>query len=304
MAQRRGKDPVATGIGLFSIALGVTQLAAPRWLARTIGLKGNARQSQFMRLRGLTEIAGGVGILARRRPAKWLLARAGGDVADLALLARAESRSHARTAGAMGAVAGVLLPDLLEGVRLGRGDGSDGEDVSVRKATTIRLPQEEVYDFWRDLENLPRFMVHLESVQQLDETRSQWRAKGPGGRPVEWEAELVEERPAELIAWRSLPGASVQHSGRVRFSPAPGGRGTEVVVELTYSPPGGGFGALAAKLSGEEPATQLADDLRRLKQVLEAGEVARSDGSLEGHSLTEHLKQRAAQPTKEEVTVR
>lgn len=174
---------------------------------------------------------------------------------------------------------------------------------AVRKATTIRRPQEEVYDFWRDLENLPRFMVHLESVQQIDDTRSRWRAKGPGGREVVWEAEVVEERPAELVAWRSLPGATVEHSGRVRFSPAPGDRGTEVVVELTYAPPGGELGALAAKLFGEEPATQLSDDLRRLKQVLEAGEIARSDGSLEGHSLGEHLRQRPAQPTTEEVSV-
>jgi len=298
------KDPVAIGIGWFSIVLGLTQLAAPRRLARAIGLRGDGRHSRFMRLRGMTEIASGVGILARARPAKWLYARSGGDMLDLALLARAESRSRARTAGAMGAVAGVLLPDLLEGARLSRGNPSGGKEVSVRKATTIRRPQEEVYDFWRDLENLPRFMVHLESVEAIDDTRSRWRAKGPGGRDVEWEAEIVEERPAELLAWRSLPGASVQHSGSVRFSPAPGNRGTEVVVELTYAPPGGELGALAAKLFGEEPATQLADDLRRLKQVIEAGEIARSDGSLEGHSLTAHLKQRAAQPTNEEVAVR
>jgi uncharacterized membrane protein len=301
MAQE--KDPVATGIGWFSIALGTAQLAAPRKLARAIGLRDSGMHARAMRLRGITEIASGAGILARRRPAKWLYARSGGDVLDLLMLAKAESRSRARTAGAMGAVAGVLLPDLLEGARLSRGNPSGRKDVTVRKATTIRRPQEEVYDFWRDLENLPGFMVHLESVQAIDDTRSRWRAKGPGGRAVEWEAEIVEERPAELLAWRSLPGAQVEHSGSVRFSPAPGNRGTELIVELAYAPPGGELGALGAKLFGEEPATQLADDLRRLKQVIEAGEIARSDGSLEGHSLGAHLKQRPAQPTKEEVSV-
>jgi uncharacterized membrane protein len=293
------KDAVALGLGWFSIALGVTQLASPRSLARAIGLEGSTEQGLAMRARGVTEVAAGLGILARPRAAKWLYARAAGDVLDFVLLARADSARRGRTAMTMGAVAGVLLPDLLEGARLSRGSAG-GKRVHVRKATTIRKPQEEVYDFWRDLENLPRFMVHLESVQVLDETRSRWRARGPAGRSVEWEAELVEERPAELLRWRSRPGADVEHAGTVRLSPAPGDRGTEVVVELTYAPPGGELGALAAKMLGEEPATQLADDQRRLKQVLETGELARSDAALAGHALTEHLKQRPARPAEEQ----
>jgi uncharacterized membrane protein len=190
------------------------------------------------------------------------------------------------------------VPDVLESTRLTRGTngGNGGGEVNVRKAITVNLPPDEVYAFWRDFQNFPRFMAHVESVESLGETRSHWRAKGPAGRSVEWDAEVEDERPDELIAWRSLDGADVKNSGAVRFKRAPGDRGTEVEVELRYSPRGGQLGVTLAKLLGEEPATQLSDDLRRFKQVIETGEVVRSDSTPEGHSVRRHLKQRPAQP--------
>jgi uncharacterized membrane protein len=297
VARGGGKDPVARGLGIFSVALGVAQVTAPKRLSRLIGVEDDGRHGLVMRLRGVTEIASGVGILARPRPAAWLWSRVVGDVIDLALLLAAEQRRRSRVAAAMAAIAGVTVPDVLAGLRLSRnGDPADEGPVKVRKAITVNRPAHEVYTFWRDFENLPRFMWHLESVQTLGETRSRWRAKAPLGRSVEWEAEVVEERPDELIAWRSLPGAGVGSSGSVRFAAAPSGRGTEVIVELAWSPPGGTVGETLAKLLGEEPATQLADDLRRFKQVLETGEVVRSEATPEGHALVRHLKQRPAQP--------
>lgn len=153
--------------------------------------------------------------------------------------------------------------------------------ITVERSTTVMRPREEVYAFWRDLENLPRFMHHLEHVENTTPGRSRWTARAPGGT-VEWDAEIVEDAPNQRIAWRSLPGADVPNSGTVSFVDAPGDRGTEVRVVLGYEPPGGSAGAKVAKIFGEEPSQQIRDDLRRFKQVMETGEVVLSDGSLGG----------------------
>ena len=289
-----GKDAVARALGWFSVALGAAQVAAPRGVARMIGVGTGDGHANVMRAAGLRELATGAGILARPRPAAWLWARVLGDALDLALLTRAKTERRPRVVAAMAAVAGVAVPDVVESVRLSRARGGDA--VHVRKSVTINRPRDEIYEFWRRLENLPRFMSHLESVEETDERRSRWRARGPAGKTVEWDAEIVDDRPGELIAWRSLPGATVENSGKVRFVPAPGGRGTEVHVELRYSPPGGAAGAAVAKLLGEEPSVQTHDDLRRFKQVIETGDVVRSEGSTRGGTLAQHVKQRPAQP--------
>jgi uncharacterized membrane protein len=150
-----------------------------------------------------------------------------------------------------------------------------------------------VYSFWRNFENFPRFMSHLESVQASGD-RSRWRAKAPFGGTVEWEAEIVVDRPNEEIAWRSLKGALVPNQGSVRFTPAPGGRGTEVRVELQYEPPAGVVGAAIAKFFGEEPKQQIQGDLRRFKQMMEPGEVLHSDASI-------HRGMHPARPSKTTV---
>jgi uncharacterized membrane protein len=165
----------------------------------------------------------------------------------------------------------------------------------ARKSVTIGLARDEVYRFWRDLENLPRFMQHLESVKTMAGGRSHWIVAAPAGTHVEWDAEIVEDRAGEVIAWRSLEGSGIKNEGSVRFTDAPADRGTELRVDLMYDAPAGSAGAAIAKVFGEEPGQQLRDDLRRLKQVLETGEVVLSDGSLEGAGQG-LWKQRVAQP--------
>jgi uncharacterized membrane protein len=150
--------------------------------------------------------------------------------------------------------------------------------VRVERVTTINKPVHEVYEFWREFQNFPRFMRHIESVEVLGDRRSRWRAKAPAGRTVEWDAEILEDRQDEWIAWRSLPGSQVENSGSVRFAAAPGARGTEVRVQLQYSPPAGRVGRGIAWLFGEEPEQQIHEDLRRFKQLMETGEIPLSDG--------------------------
>lgn len=150
--------------------------------------------------------------------------------------------------------------------------------VKVEKVMTINRSPEELYRFWRDFQNLPRFMRHLKSVEDHGGGRSHWVARGPMGSSVEWDAELHNERENELIAWRSLEGSEVDTAGSVHFTRAPGGRGTEVRVVLKYNPPAGKFGAAVARLFGEAPEQQIAEDLRCFKQLMEAGEVATTRG--------------------------
>jgi uncharacterized membrane protein len=152
-----------------------------------------------------------------------------------------------------------------------------GHGVKVEQTITISKSPEELYRFWHNLENLPRFMRHLESVR-VQGNRSHWVAKGPLGIHVEWEAETYNENPNEMIAWRSLEGADGDSTGSVHFTPSQSGRGTEVRVVLKYNPPAGKLGAAIAKLLGEEPQQQIRDDLHHLKQLIEAGEGAAAEG--------------------------
>jgi uncharacterized membrane protein len=154
--------------------------------------------------------------------------------------------------------------------------------IHVRRSVTINAPPEVLYQFWRRFENLPRFMRHLESVTELDSTHSHWVAKAPAGRMVEWDAEITDAVENRRIAWRSLPESDIPNAGVVEFAPATGGRGTVVHVELEYSPPGGVIGAAFAKLFGEEPQQQVSDDLRRFKQLIEAGETPTVQGQPHG----------------------
>jgi uncharacterized membrane protein len=183
---------------------------------------------------------------------------------------------------ALGSVLGVTALDVASAIELTRNERrgfTANEGIHVLSAITVNRPREEVYRYWRDLEHLPKFMAHLESVRVQD-GRSRWRAKGPLGMPIEWEAEIVADQPNENLAWRSCEGADVPNQGSVRFLDAPGGRGTEIRVELHYDPPTGALGAAVAKLFGAEPGQEIAGDLRRFKQVIETGEVLHSDASI------------------------
>jgi uncharacterized membrane protein len=158
--------------------------------------------------------------------------------------------------------------------------------VKVEQSVTVNKSPEEVYRFWRNFENLPRFMDHLESVSVEGSGRSHWVAKAPAGTTVEWDAEVYNEKENELIAWRSLEGADVDNAGSVRFEPTADGRGTVVRVSLKYDPPGGVIGSTFAKLFGEEPSQQIEEDLRRFKQVMEAGEVLTTEGQPSGRTAS------------------
>jgi uncharacterized membrane protein len=159
------------------------------------------------------------------------------------------------------------------------------QGIRVDTAVTILTPREELFSFWRNLENLPRFMRHLHSVTRIDDTRSHWIAEGPGGKMLEWDAEIINEEQNERIGWRSLPGSDLDTAGSVHFKTAPGGRGTEVHVELQYIPPAGALGAAYAKLMRQDPADRIKDDLRRLKQILETGETATVEGQSHGKEV-------------------
>jgi len=159
-----------------------------------------------------------------------------------------------------------------------------GHGVKVEKSVTINRPAEELYRFWRNFENLPRFMKHLESVKASGGDRSHWVAKGPAGTSVEWDAEVYNEKENEMIAWRSLEGSEVANAGSVHFGPAAGGRGTVVRVVLKYDPPAGKLGAAVARLFGESPAQQIDEDLRRFKQLIETGETATTEGQPSGRA--------------------
>jgi uncharacterized membrane protein len=147
-----------------------------------------------------------------------------------------------------------------------------GSGCKVEKAVTINRPADDLYLFWKNFENLPNFMSHLESVRMIDGRRSHWKAKAPLGMAVEWDAEVHTARPNELISWRSLPGSEVDTAGSVHFRPV--GRATEVSVVLKYNPPAGRAGAVVARWLGESPEQQIENDLNEFKRLLEAGEEA------------------------------
>lgn len=293
-------EQLARFLGWFSIGLGLAEIVAPRQLA---GLIGVDNKPGLFRMMGLREIGSGIAILSQDRPAGAVWSRVAGDILDLALLSTqldSNNPEREKTLAATMSVLGVTAVDLytaksLSGKSGGNGGARDyrsgGENspheivesssgIRVKSAVTVGRPIGEVYGFWRNFENLPRFMSHLETVQVLDDKRSRWTALGPAGIRLEWDAETVEDRPNELISWRSLPGGRVDTAGYVRFKAAPADRGTEILVEMRYDPPGGVVGASIAKLFGESGQEVVARDLRAFKNVLETGEVVHSDASI------------------------
>jgi uncharacterized membrane protein len=244
---------------------------------------------------GLREISHGVAILSQQQPSKALWSRVAGDALDLALLGRTfanPANDRGRTLFATANVLAVAALDVIAARELSaqprtkvRKKAEQGI-ILTRRAITVNRPLAEVYAFWRNFENFPQFMRHLVSVTDLGDGRSHWVAKAPAGREVQWAARVTQERENELISWRSEEGSEVYNAGTVTFRPAPGGRGTEVRVELEYEPPFGKLGSKVAMLFREEPGQQVADDLRHFKMVMETGEIVLSDAT----------KQRGAHP--------
>ena len=157
-----------------------------------------------------------------------------------------------------------------------------GHGTRVEHAVTVNKPAAEVYRFWRDFENLPRFMTHLIDVDTTTDGRSHWIAKGPLGLKLEWDAEIVTDTPNKAIGWKSLDGADVDSAGSVHFTELPNDRGTEVRVVLKYDPPAGKLGTAVAKLVGMSPEAQITADMRRFKQIMETGEIPTTEGQPHG----------------------
>jgi uncharacterized membrane protein len=270
-------------LGWFSVGLGVAEILAPRALGRMIGV-GN--KPTALRLCGVREIVSGVGLLSGRAPATFAMSRVVGDAMDLALLGaslRSPDSDPTRVAAAATAVAGVAALDLYASkAELQSSMAEAQQDVPVHVSLVINSPPDQVYAFWRKLENLPRFMSHLESVTELNQQRSEWADRLPGGMQVRWQSEIVEDQPGRLISWRTVPGSEINHVGSVRFESGPGGQGTQVHVEIYYGMPGGSTAAKAAKLVSMAPESIVTEDLRRLKQLIETGEIATTRGQPSG----------------------
>jgi uncharacterized membrane protein len=202
-----------------------------------------------------------LGYSLRRRRLRALLLPLGAGLVRRAVTGRCEinralGRNTARAGGTGSPVAGL----------------EHGGGIKTEQSVVVARPRDDLFQFWRRFDNLPRFMDNLESVTILDGRHSHWVAKGPLGTRVEWDAEIHNEIADELIAWRSLPGSDVDQAGSVHFTPAPGG-GTEVRVVMRYATPAGRVGDAVAHVLGDDPGRQIADDLRRFKQVMEAGEI-------------------------------
>lgn len=280
---------LARALGWFSIGLGLAEVMAPRELARMVGLKPKKHTMAVMRLLGLREIGAGLGILANPRSPIWVGTRVAGDIIDLALLGSimvSGSRDRYKTTAATLLVLGVTTLDVMATELLSEARKTptpklapDLRHTPIYDSITVEAPIHEVYEFWRDPTNFPSFMRHLESVQDLGNGRSRWRAKGPDGSKAEWEAELVQEVENSCIAWRSTGTSEIDNSGVVRFKAAPGGRGTIITVEMRYAPPGGKIGAAFLKLLRKEPGQEVAESLRAFKQVIETGEILLSDAT-------------------------
>jgi uncharacterized membrane protein len=233
---------------------------------------GDRREAAVRSGRNISEVekwvslAAGAGLavygLTRVRRGGWLLAALGG-----ALVERGAT-GHCRVYEAFG----VNTAGTGDDTRSALG-GSAG--THVEETVTINRPVAELYRFWRNLENLPRFMHHLESVERITDTLSRWKAAGPGGTTVEWNAEIINEVPNQVIGWRSIEGSDVVSAGSVHFDDVAGGA-TRVRVRLQYSPPGGKIGATLARLMGRDAATEIREDLQRFKELVETGQGQRN----------------------------
>lgn len=289
------KDVVTNLLGWFSIGLGLAELFAPQFIARIIGID-EERHERLLRGYGVRELAAGVGILTRPKPTYWMWNRVIGDAIDLASLSRAmrnEDNDKARLGIAACAVAAVTALDVISSVRLtsesspaaGHDAGSftvetaDNDNVVLSSTITVNRPVAEVYAFWQDPRNYAQFMDNIDSVNPSTGGRSRWKVKAPAGLTVEWEAEIVADTPNEMIRWRSTAESKVSNTGTVTFRQATGNRGTIVKVQIEYRPKAGPLGSAVAKAFSSIPKTQLSQDLRRFKQLIELGEVVQSDAT-------------------------
>lgn len=294
MARAAGMPPwpnVLRAVGMRELVCGAGLIKRPgnqlwRWSRvagdamdlAIVGLAAAHPYADRRRLASTALVLGTVGALDLRagNPPRWSPSRTAPGDARAGQGAWPGSRDDAWQGGRQGWREGwpEAWPD-------GRKEGRQ-QGWQIRHSISINRPPDACYRFWRDLARLPTFMRHLEAVDVIDERRSHWRAHGPAGSRVEWDAEITEEQPGQLLAWRSVPGADVENAGSVRFIPARGGRATVLQVHMRCQPPAGRAGAIVARLFGEEPASQMRDDLRRFKQLIETGEIPTTRGQPTG----------------------
>jgi uncharacterized membrane protein len=227
------------------------------------------------------------------RPERWLSVAAGVGLLLFGLRRRALERAVIELAGAVLAYRGVTgrCPVYhAVGADTSRHDQREmpslthERGIKLERSVTIARPAAELYRFWRNFENLPPVIPHLESVTTVDPTRSHWVVRGAGGKTIEWDADVVTDREGELIVWQSVPDADIDHGGSVTFSPTTE-RGTAVKLVMNYRPPGGKVGVIVGRLLGDSPDVQLREGLRRFKQLMEAGEIATTSGQPVGGRL-------------------
>ena len=286
--QRESSQQLAKALGWFSIGLGLAEVVNPRAIAGLIGVQDDTKTKNILRFYGARELAAGVGILSDSNRPAWLWARVAGDCLDLSSLFKAmvsDDNDRRRAFAATAAVLGVTIADVRCAMQMMNTDhaqartGSDArartESAPISSSIIIARSPEEVYAFWRDFSRLPEILDRLDSVQVIDDRRSHWKLSAPMGRTLEWDAETTADEPNTRIAWRSL-STTTPHSGEVRFEPATGQRGTKVSVEIQPAGMGGSIG----KLFGLVPEQHVKIALRNLKQLLELGEVVKSDASI------------------------
>ena len=278
---------LARALGWFSIGLGVAEMAVPRGLGTLVGIQ----RPWTMRALGLREIAAGAAILTRPREPAFVWSRVAGDAMDLALLGAAFGARDAhrlRLAAALGTVGAVTAVDVLASRRLSAAVlGQHAAPVEISLSVGVDRSADELYRFWRDLTNLPRFMSSVREVRPLDglapeqARRWHWTATAPAGL-LQWESEITEERPGRLIAWRSRAGKPLAFEGSVHFSAASNGEGTLVRLRTRYTGAPGAATAAVARRLRQLPRQQMKAELRRFKQLIETGEIATIDGQPAG----------------------
>jgi uncharacterized membrane protein len=294
----REKNALVQFLGWFSVGLGAAELFAPRAVARLIGVDEDEHVG-LLRTYGVRELIAGVAILSRPKPTYWMWNRVLGDAIDLGSLARAmqsPENDRGRLAVATAAVLGVTVLDIAGSVDYARDKPPsidhdvhhDDESYRVPEMVdgmqvlsafiTVNKPVREVYAFWKDSRNYPQFMENLESIKPTENNRAHWKIKAPAGLSIEWDAAVTNDVPNEVIEWESVEGDQVYNRGTVRFRPVTGNR-TEVELVTQVKPRGGPLGAKIARVFAAVPKTQLANDLRRFKQLIEVGEIIKSDAS-------------------------
>jgi uncharacterized membrane protein len=277
----------ARSLGILSLALGAGALLMPGGLARLGGLDPHRRLLPWV---GLRELAAGVGLMSSRNPTPWLWSRVVGDGMDLAVILGSllSGRNPRRlSAGVTAAVVGAITAiDVRECLRSARSSANSRQgsapDALISASIIVSKTSQECYDFWRDPENMTRISPMVESVTVLDSRTSRWCIRSPLGQRIEWDSKITGEIAGERLSWRSVDGGGLYYAGVIRFERATGDRGTLVSLSAHLRVPGGSAGIGLAKLLGTNPRSEIREDLRRFKQLLETGEIPTTQGQPSG----------------------